>query len=46
MLIRNWPMVMVNVKIRPNLCVTAMVVVFRQMLVPKHLIVVLNSLPK
>ena len=42
MLRKNWAMLLINVKIR----VTAMVVVFREMLMPKHLFEVLNSLPK
>ena len=46
MLSKNWAMLLINVKIRGNLCVTAMVVVFLQMLMPKHLFGVLNSLPK
>ena len=43
---KNWAILLNNVKIRGNLCVTAVVVVFLQMLMPKHLFGVLNSLPK
>ena len=39
-------MLSINVKISGNVCVTSLVVVFRQMLMPKHLFGVLNSLPK